>query len=265
MGRTLTYPKRPSNTVNRYKHRATYDLGAIHSIINTSQVLHVSFNPGPSEPFPAILPMIGQMGSFDYPSASIDEPLDCYLHGYVSSRIMNLARDSEEGLPVCVAASKVDGLILSLTPNSHSYNYRSAILQGYAKLVTDEAEKLYAMELVTNSVLSDRWAHTRVPPDRAEMSSTVILKVRIVSGSGKIRDGGVSDEKKDTGNEEVANSVWTGVVPVWETFGEPIPSPGNKVAEVPGYIKSFVAGKNEENSTHAVKAIGVELPREKQH
>ncbi|PYH91253.1 flavin-nucleotide-binding protein [Aspergillus ellipticus CBS 707.79] len=265
MGRTLTYPKRTSNTVNRYKNRATYDLGAIHSIINTTQVLHVSFSPGPSEPFPAILPMIGQMGSFDYPSAGLDEPLDCYLHGYVSSRIMNLARDSEEGLPVCVAASKVDGLILSLTPNSHSYNYRSTILQGHAKLVTDEAEKLYAMELVTNSVLSDRWAHTRVPPDRAEMSSTVILKVQIVSGSGKVRDGGVSDEKKDTGNEEVTNSVWTGVVPVWETFGEPVPSAENKVAEVPSYIKSFVAAKNEENSTYAAKAIGIKLPQEEQH
>ncbi|PYI36620.1 flavin-nucleotide-binding protein [Aspergillus indologenus CBS 114.80] len=266
MGRTLTYPKKPSNTVNRYKHRATYDLGAIHSIINSTQVLHVSFSPGPSEPFPAILPMIGQMGSFDYPSASIDEPLDCYLHGYVSSRIMNLARDSEgEGLPVCVAASKVDGLILSLTPNSHSYNYRSAIIQGYAHLVTDEAEKLYAMELITNSVLADRWANTRVPPDRAEMSSTVILRVKVVSGSGKIRDGGVSDEKKDTGNEEVTDRVWTGVVPVWETFGEPVPSEQNKVAEVPDYISAFVAAQTAGNREYAEKAIGIQLPKEEQH
>ncbi|KAL5358469.1 hypothetical protein BJX96DRAFT_146649 [Aspergillus floccosus] len=266
MGRTLTYPKRSSNTVNRYKHRATYDLGAIHSIINSSQVLHVSFNPGPSDPFPAILPMIGQMGSFDYPSASIDEPLECYLHGYVSSRIMNLARANEgEGLPVCVAASKVDGLILSLTPNSHSYNYRSAIIHGYAQLVTDEAEKLYAMELITNSVLPDRWRHSRVPPDRAEMSSTVILKVKVVDGSGKIRDGGVSDEKKDTTNEEVTQSVWTGVVPVWETFGEPIPSPQNKVTDVPEYITSFVSSKNAENQSYSEGAVQITLPPEEQH
>ncbi|KAL4896178.1 hypothetical protein BDV59DRAFT_172230 [Aspergillus ambiguus] len=266
MGRTLTYPKRSSNTVNRYKHRATYDLGAIHSIINSSQVLHVSFSPGPSDPFPAILPMIGQMGSFDYPSASIDEPLECYLHGYVSSRIMNLARDTEgEGLPVCIAASKVDGLILSLTPNSHSYNYRSAILHGYAKLVTDEAEKLYAMELITNSVLPDRWKHSRVPPDRAEMSSTVILRVKVVDGSGKIRDGGVSDEKKDTTNDEVTNKVWTGVVPVWETFGEPIPSPQNKVTEVPEYISSFISNANAQNQTYSNAAVQVTLPPEEQH
>ena len=210
--------------------------------------------------------MIGQMASFDYPSASIDEPLDCYLHGYVSSRIMNLARASEgEGLPICVAASKVDGLVLSLTPNSHSYNYRSAILHGYAKLVTDEAEKLWAMELITNFVLPDRWKHSRIPPDKAEMSSTVILKVRIVDGSGKIRDGGVSDERKDADNTEVTERVWTGVVPVYETFGEPIPSVSNKVEEVPEYVTSYVAKMNEKNRDYATSAVGITLPKEEQH
>ncbi|RDW81435.1 pyridoxamine 5'-phosphate oxidase family protein [Aspergillus mulundensis] len=256
MGKTLVYPKQVSNTVNRLKDRATYDLGAIHSIINSSHVLHVSFNPAPSDPFPAILPMIGQMGSFDYPSASIDEPLDCYLHGYVSSRIMNLARASEgEGLPICVAASKMDGLILSLTPHNHSYNYRSAILHGYAKLVTDEAEKLWAMELITNSVLPDRWRNSRIPPDRVEMSSTVILKVRVVDGSGKIRDGGVHDDQKDADNAEVTERVWTGVVPVYETFGEPIPSPTNKVKEVPEYVGSYVAKMNDQNREYATSAV----------
>ncbi|KAJ5776229.1 uncharacterized protein N7511_001240 [Penicillium nucicola] len=266
MGRTLTYPKGVSNTANRYKHRATYDLGAIHKIINDSQVLHVSFNPGPEDPFPAIIPMIGQMGSFEYPSASIDEPLECYLHGYVSSRIMNLARNSGgEGLPICVATSKVDGLILSLTPNSHSYNYRSAILHGYASLVTDEEEKLWAMKIITNSVLEDRWDHSRVPPDRAEMSSTVILKVKIADGSGKIRDGGVSDERKDYDNEQVTNSVWTGVVPVWETFGTPVPSGDGKVSDVPEYITSYIANKNAQNQALAEGAVKICLPAEEQH
>jgi nitroimidazol reductase NimA-like FMN-containing flavoprotein (pyridoxamine 5'-phosphate oxidase superfamily) len=210
--------------------------------------------------------MIGQMASFDYPSASIDEPLDCYLHGYVSSRIMNLARTSEdEGLPICVAASKVDGLVLSLTPNSHSYNYRSAVLHGYAKLVTDEAEKLWAMELITNSVLPDRWKHSRIPPDKAEMSSTVILKVRVVDGSGKIRDGGVSDERKDTDNTEVTERVWTGVVPVYETFGEPIPSVSNKVEGIPEYVTSYVTKMNEKNRDYAISAVGITLPKEEQH
>lgn len=41
----------------------------------------------------------------------------------------------ESGLAITIAATKVDGIVLSLTPNSHSYNYRSAVLFGYGSLV----------------------------------------------------------------------------------------------------------------------------------
>ncbi|KAI1923153.1 hypothetical protein LOZ58_003162 [Ophidiomyces ophidiicola] len=265
MGKSLEYPKRVSNTMNRYKHRGTYDLGPIHSIINSSPVLHVSF-PSGDDPFPAILPMIGQMGSFEYPSSGIDDTLECYLHGYVSSRIMNLARAKEgDGLPICIAATHVDGLILSLTPNSHSFNYRSAVLHGYATLVTEEEEKLWAMRLITNSVVPQRWENTRVPPDGAEMQSTTILRVRIVDGSGKIRDGGVSDERKDMDRRDVTDKVWVGVVPVFQTFGEPIPDAKNKVKEVPEHITSYIAKANERNERQAIDAVKVPLPKEEVH
>lgn len=46
-------------------------------------MLHVSFQP-PNSPFPAVLPMIGQMGSFKRPSADVGEVLDLYLHGLVN-------------------------------------------------------------------------------------------------------------------------------------------------------------------------------------
>lgn len=115
--------------------------------------------------------MIGTMGSFSHPSADLSEPLDCYLHGYVSSGIMKQTRaNPEKGLPVTVAATKVDGIVLSLTPNSHSYNYRSAVLFGYGNLVEDPEEKLWAMKLVTDSVIAGRWEQSRTPPDKSEVS-----------------------------------------------------------------------------------------------
>ena len=198
--------------------------------------------------------MIGIMGSYEYPSSDINEPMDCYLHGYVSSRIMRLARESEKGIPVSIAATKVDGLVLSLTPNSHSYNYRSAILQGYAKPVEKVEEKLYAMELITNSVVPERWANTRTPPDGAEMSSTTILRVTVETGSGKIRQGMPHDEAKDEGRAEVTDKVWTGVVPVYETFGEPVECPTNRVKQLPSYINDYVASATTNNRQTAVEA-----------
>ncbi|KIX05782.1 uncharacterized protein Z518_03754 [Rhinocladiella mackenziei CBS 650.93] len=254
MVQNLEYPKRAYNTVKRYNNRGTYDLGAIHSIINTTSVLHVSFAPSPDQSFPAILPMIGVMGSFEYPSSGVDEPLDCYLHGYVSSRIMRLARESPNGLPICVAATKVDGLVLSLTPNSHSYNYRSAVLQGYAKPVETEEEKLYAMQLITNKVVAGRWENTRVPPDHVEMTSTTILRVKIDAGSGKIRQGGPHDEPKDENKDEITNKVWTGVVPVYEALDAPIPSATNKVKQLPPYLDSYVSETNNGNRQAALNA-----------
>jgi len=232
----------------------TYDLGEIHSIINSTPVLHVSFSPSPEDPFPAILPMIGVMGSFEFPSSSIDEPLDCYLHGYVSARLTRLARESPNGLPVSIAATKVDGFVLSLTPNSHSYNYRSAVLQGYAKPVETDEEKLYAMQLITDSVVPQRWANTRSPPDSAEMQSTAVLRVKIQSGSGKIRHGGPHDDIKDTKRDEITAKVWTGVIPVYQTFDAPIPSETNKVKEVPTYIDSYLKETVRENRLQALNA-----------
>lgn len=232
----------------------TYELGRVHTIVNSTLVVHVSFAPGPDEPFPAILPMIGVMGSFDYPSSGLDEPMDCYLHGYVSARLMRLARESEKGLPVCISATKVDGLVLSLTPNSHSYNYRSAVLQGYAKPVESVDEKVWAMEQITNKVLTQRWQNSRIPPDSVEMQSTMILKVTIETGSAKIRHGEPHDESKDLDREDVTSNVWAGVVPVYEVFGEPIPAEANKVKNVPEYITSYTKESTERNKEQALDA-----------
>lgn len=259
MGRTLQYPKDARNTVIRKgKDRGRYDLSTIHTIINSALVVHVAFSPTPDEPFPAILPMIGFMGSFSSPSAGLDEPMDCYLHGYVSSRIMNVARGKEDkGLPVSISAAKVDGLVLALTPNSHSYNYRSAVLFGYASLVTDVEEKLWAMEKITDKVLFGRWANTRVPPNKGEMASTQIVRVRVESGSGKIRDGPPGDDKCDTDDNEVLDRVWSGYVPLVERLEEPVPSTYNRVTEVPVHIKDYVKAFNDEAEEYSKKMVNV--------
>ncbi|EPE10488.1 flavin-nucleotide-binding protein [Ophiostoma piceae UAMH 11346] len=276
----LTYPKDAHNTVKRYNSNA------IHSIVNESPLVHVSFLPEGS-PFPAVLPMIGQMGSFDRPSADIGDVLDLYLHGYVSSRLVNLSRNSgdpakgekegdeegekageegekagekagekkkEPGLPVTVCASLVDGLVLALSPNAHSYNYRSAVLFGYATVVTDVAEKLYAMEIITNGVVPDRWSKTRVPPNAAEMQSTSVLRVRIVNGSAKIRTGSTHDDRCDLDDDSVLDSVWAGVIPLYPALGTPIPATYNRVKAVPDYLEQYRADFNTSGHEASIEA-----------
>ncbi|TVY85569.1 hypothetical protein LSUE1_G000099 [Lachnellula suecica] len=252
------YPKVKLNSVNRLRNRGKYDFATIHGLVNKSPVVHVSFASDPSEPFPTILPMIGQMGSFQDPSAGLDSPLDCYLHGYVSSRIMRLSKEAvargEDGLPVCVTATKVDGYVLALAPFHHSYNYRSAVLHGYAQPVEDDDERVWAMELVTNSVVPERWENSRTPPTKTEMTSTTILRVKIHVGSAKLRSGGPHDDRFDLKDESVRGKYWAGVVPLWEVMGEPIASGDNSVAQVPGYLRDYVQKQNDENKEIALNA-----------
>ena len=58
--------------------------------------------------------------------------------------------------------------------------------------------------------------------DGAEMLSTSMLRVKVMGGSGKVRVGGPRDEQKDLNSENPRKETWTGVVPVWEQFGEPV-------------------------------------------
>ncbi len=232
----------------------------IHNIVNTTEVLHVSFSsPDPSDPFPAMIPMLGFMASFSDSNASLSEPLDLYLHGYVSSRLMRLGgtstSDGEEGLPLTVAATHLDGLVLALTPNHNSYNYRSAILHGFATPVINPDEKVWAMEKITNSVVDRRWENSRIPPTKIEMNSTQILKVRVVDASAKVRAGLPSDDRADMKNDELRAKTWVGVVPTWVQYGAPVPSPDNRLSKVPAYLEDFVKKQNEIGEQNAQRAI----------
>ncbi|RYP62596.1 hypothetical protein DL771_009675 [Monosporascus sp. 5C6A] len=119
-----------------------------------------------------------------------------YLHG---------KDEEEEGTPITLGASHIDGLALSLTPNSHSYNYRSAVL--------------CATELITNSV------------------TATVLCMKIGVRSAKLRSGMLSDEKVDPEDGALTERVWTGVVLVSYRIGGPIAGPCNKVDETPKYVE----------------------------
>ena len=49
-----------------------------------------------------------------------------------------------------------------------------------------------------------------------------------------------------------------GVVPVYETLGEPVPSSYNKVEEVPGYLSEYVKERNEGEKMYAEECVRME-------
>ncbi|KAL9597719.1 MAG: hypothetical protein Q9219_004976 [cf. Caloplaca sp. 3 TL-2023] len=184
-----------------------------------------------------------------------------YLHGSSTARMMRLAKASDEaggaegnasnGIPVCVAATQLDGVVLALTPFNHSCNYRSAVIFGHAHIVTDDKERMHAMHLITNNLVPSRWENSRVPPTSTELQSTGILRVDIESASAKVRTGMPGDDRKDLKDEGMRKEVWTGVVPAWVKWGEPVPAETNLREGVPGYLGEWVDGENEKGERYA--------------
>lgn len=132
-------------------------------------------------------------------------------------------------------------------------NYRSAVLHGEATLVDDPAEKLYAMELITEGIFRGRWSETRTPT-ATELTSTGILRVRVTSASAKVSRGPPGDGKADLEDEELVERGWTGVVPMWTVLGVPVTVGAGKGA-LPAEMGVEVEERNERSRREAVEAV----------
>ena len=214
--------------------------------------------------------MIGAFGAFSSPEETTP-PQTLYLHGHISARFFKLStpgnktphhweEDGFPGLPVCVCATHTDGVILALSPFNHSVNYRSAVVHGYASLVTDPDEKEYALHLITDSVIPDRWANTRFPLTEAEMNATGVVKVDVVSASAKVRAYTVSNDKADLENEAVREKVWTGVIPAHLKYGEPVPAKENEVDVVPSHVAKWVEETNRKEEAYSRDVASLPKP-----
>jgi nitroimidazol reductase NimA-like FMN-containing flavoprotein (pyridoxamine 5'-phosphate oxidase superfamily) len=199
-------------------------------------------------------------GAFPVSKKEVQIPLGpraIYLHGHAAARIFKNGKENR--IPVTIAASTMQGIVLALAPFHNSCNYTSAVVQGYAEVVFDEKERLYALTRITDNLVPDRWDNSRSTPTKAELTSTGVLKVEIESASVKFRFGVPSDDRPDLNNEELVGSTWTGVIPCWTQFGEPVESSYNKV-KLPGYLKSFVDESNADGKKVSIEAIGKSNP-----
>jgi uncharacterized protein len=252
-----------------------YDYGTIHQIVDDTPVLHVSFPPSGDDPFPAVLPMLGCTGAFEQseksketasspaPGSFPDDdeekedlssgPRAIYLHGSSTARLFKVLGETQ--IPVTVAATTLQGVVLALTPFHNSCNYASAVVFGYASLVTSEPEREYALTRITDNLVPHRWDNSRNPPAKAELTSTAVVRVDIESASAKVRVGGPGDDRHDLKDPNVVGKIWTGVVPTWTAYGEPVASSYNQVQKVPSYIKTWIEEENKKGEKLANWAL----------
>jgi nitroimidazol reductase NimA-like FMN-containing flavoprotein (pyridoxamine 5'-phosphate oxidase superfamily) len=186
-------------TVHRLAKRASYDRETVHAILDEALICHVGFSVDGS---PVVIPTIHWR-----------EGETLYIHGSVASRMLRTLKDDVD---VCATITLVDGLVLARSAFHHSMNYRSVVILGKAREVTDRAEKVKALECLVEHVVPGRSRVVRAP-NESELRVTTVLALPIEEASAKVRTGGPVDDEDD-----YALPVWAGVIPLKLTQGEPI-------------------------------------------
>lgn len=185
--------------VRRLPSRASYDRPTIDAILDEALICHVGFDVATG---PVVIPTIhARVGDL------------VYIHGSAGSRML---RTVGAGRPMCLTATILDGLVLAKAHFHSSMNYRSVIVQGTGRLVTDPDEKETAFVAIVEKVESGRWDDGRQPNDR-ERRATSIVALSLDDASAKIRTGGPNDDPED-----LALDFWAGVIPISIVRGEPV-------------------------------------------
>ncbi|MGW1619455.1 pyridoxamine 5'-phosphate oxidase family protein [Streptomyces sp. NPDC002172] len=149
-----------------------------------------------------------------------------YLHGSVASRSL------AGGTPVCVTVTHVDGLVLARSVFEHGVNYRSAVIHGAARKVTDPEEKLTGLRLLTEHTAPGQWSYAR-QPNRRELAATTLLVLSLEEASVKIRTGA----PEDGDGPDAERGLWAGVLPLTSAWGAPVTDPAlHPDTSVPGHI-----------------------------
>src|SRR5580692_7511665 len=139
-----------------------------------------------------------------------------YLHGSVASRSLVAAPETT----ICVTVTHVDGLVLARSVFEHAVNYRSAMIYGTPRLVTDREEKLAGLRALSEHIVPGQWDYAR-RPNKQELAKTSLLALALAEASVKIRTG----PPDDGDSPDAALPVWAGVVPLAATWQSPDPDP----------------------------------------
>jgi uncharacterized protein len=207
----------PRTTVRRLPKRAAYDRATLTRILDEGLVCHLGFV---ADGQPYVIPAsYGRSGD------------TLYIHGSSASRMLRLL---ESGAPLALTVTLLDGLVLARSAFHHSMNYRSVVVLGTAREVSDPEEKRRALDVIVDHVCPGRSRDTR-PPSQRELDATLLLALPIVEASAKIRSGPPLDDAED-----LALPHWAGELPLRLEPGEPVPDPGlARDAVLPDYVSDY--------------------------
>ena len=189
------YEVSKQNKVRQLREKAAYDTETVHAILDSALLASVGFV---QDGQPVVVPMLyGRDGE------------TLYLHGARKARVIRLLEETET---VCLNITHVDALVYARPAFNSSMNYRSATVFGTPRLIEDHAEKLRALEIISECTMPGRWDEVRDSHDK-EVKMTGVIALQIESASAKVSSGMPDDE-----DEDYEIPIWAGVLPLVSAF-----------------------------------------------
>lgn len=203
--------------VRRLPEKASTDRAVLDAILDAAKVAHVAFSDDSGQPF-------------NLPVGAGRDGDRLLMHGSTGSRLF---RTLAAGRPVCATVTLLDGMVLARSAFESSMHYRSAMVLGTPAVVAD---KLAALEALSEQWLPGRWAELR-PPTAKELAATMVLQLPLEEWSVKVSDGPPEDDPAD-----LDAPVWAGVLPILTEYGDPVPAPDLRGdPPVPDYLRTWRA------------------------
>jgi len=202
MSTDLTLSRTERTRLHRLRERGRSDRAELHAVLDAGLICHLGVLVDGS---PVVLPTgYGRAGDL------------LYLHGSTANRSL-LAADGQDA---CVTVTHLDGMVCARAIFHHSMNYRSAVVFGRPRLITDGPGKLAGLQAVTEQLIPGRWAQAR-PPTRKELAATRLLALSLDEASVKIRTG----PPDDGDSPDAALGRWAGELPLTAAWGQAVPDP----------------------------------------
>lgn len=196
-------PPSERTRIRRIAEKARYDRPTIDAILDAGLVAHVGLVTGDGSP--VVVPMAyARLGD------------RVVVHGSAASR---LVRTASGGVPMSLAVTLLDGLVVARSLFESSMAYRSVVVVGVAHSIDDPDEKLTALLHLSDRMIPGRVEEARAPTTK-EFAATRLFAIGLDEATAKVSDDSITDDPAD-----LDLPIWAGFVPVRLVADAPVAAP----------------------------------------
>ena len=206
--------------IRRLPQKAVDDRAVLYSILDQALIAHVA--------------IVDDGQPYALPVGCARDGDRLLLHGSKASRLF---KTLSSGVPCCATITLLDGIVMARSAFESSMHYRSAMVLGSCVELAGE-EKNEALEKITQHFLPGRSTELRKSTDN-ELKATSVIALALAEYSVKVSDG-----EPDDLPEDLALTIWAGIVPMTHLWGTPR-SAANLADGItpPAYLANWPTGR----------------------